>query len=575
MNFAKILSAGEVDGPRIIAPVGTSIPTLERLGAFSGRPGPVVLVILDGFGIGKGDETDAIHVARTPNLDRLNERKPSNLATRLAAHGPAVGLPGEDDMGNSEVGHNAIGAGRRIEQGASIIRNLIGTGEFQGLPRLNKLINNVLHRRSTFHLIGLLQTSGVHAHFDHVKAMVEAAHHRGVKKIRVHALSDGRDDPSDQTLPLMRELVEFLDSFINKGECDYQVASGGGRMWMTMDRYEANWGMVERGWNAHVHGRAELRVRNALAGIGEGRKQSHTSNPDEIDQFLPSYVVVDESGVPIGRIQDEDSVVFWNFRGDRAMEISRAFEEEDFSHFDRGRRPNVKFAGMMLYDGDRGVPQSFIVEMPRIVLTAGEILAHNGVPQIAGAEAQKHGHVTYFFNGNFTGPFDKRLERYFRVESDDPSLFASRPHMQASQVTEMLLTTLRLHSKTKFIRVNYANPDMVGHTGNFAATVRAIEVVDAELGRLMMLVESLRGILIVTADHGNADEMIKKGKPSNSHSINPVPFVIYDPLRREGDYQLDSGISAPTLSNIAPTLFTLAGFRSPQDMERSLIIVGT
>lgn len=565
------------DRPRILPPTA-DLPLLRVLENGFRREGPTVLVVVDGFGIGTGNpKEDAIaaYLEQNPdaNWSRLL-RSEQALYTRLAAHGPAVGLPGKDDMGNSEVGHNAIGAGRIPSQGAKIIKELIEAGDFYTLPRLTELIDNVLEHDSTLHLMGLLQTSGVHAHIDHVKALVEAADRRGIKRIRIHALTDGRDDTPESSIPLMQDLLEFLQSFDSKGR-DYKVASGGGRMWMTMDRYESSWEMVHRGWETHVHGNAELKVRNALQGIETGRTMSHTSNPLEIDQFLPSYVVVDEDGRPIGRIQDNDSVVFWNYRGDRAMEISQAFEEgEAFTHFDRGYRPRVQYAGMMLYDGDKGIPNSYLVQMPRITLTMGEIIAHNGGIIIAGAEAQKYGHITYFTNGNFSGPFDPSREQYVRVSSDDPSLFATLPQMKAKEVTDRILEAYQLKPGTRFIRINYANTDMVGHTGIFNSAVQAVAAVDRQIGRLMEFVTRTKGILIVTADHGNADEMVKKGKPSNSHSINPVPFVVFDPSFRRGDYELDPAVSKPTLGNIAPTLFNLAGYVSPTHMDRTLIRFG-
>jgi 2,3-bisphosphoglycerate-independent phosphoglycerate mutase len=539
------------------------------------RPGPITLAVLDGFGIGKKDpKINAIEAfyQNNPEANWLKLLSSKNsLSTQLIAHGKGVGLPSDDDMGNSEVGHNAIGAGRLVPQGAKIIQELIQSGEFYDLPTLKDLCANTLKNNSTLHLIGLLQTSGVHAHIDNLKAIVEGAYRQGVTKIRVHVLTDGRDDSPDNSIPIMKDLQEFLESYMGKNaSADYKIASGGGRMWLTMDRYEADWKMVERGWNTHVHGAAEIQAIDPLDAIAKGRENTHTKNPDETDQYMASYVIVDENNEPIGKIKDQDSVIFFNHRGDRAIEISKAFEGGvDFDKFDRGRVPReVKYAGMMLYDGDANVPNQFLVAMPKIKLTMAEILAYNKLSSLAISETQKFGHMTYFLNGNVSGYFDPAYESYLEIPSDDSTLFASKPEMKAQEITSRIISEYGLRHYD-YIRVNYPNGDMVGHTGNFEAVVKAIQALDSQLGQLMKFTEANNGILLVTADHGNADEMVKGGKPSNSHSLNKVPFVIYDP-NYQGEYELVS-IENPTLSNIASTLFNLGGFEKPVHMTDSLI----
>lgn len=289
-----------------------------------------------------------------------------------------------------------------------------------------------------------------------------------------------------------------------------------------------------------------------------------------------------EGGEPVGRIQDGDAVVVYNFRGDRAMEISRAFEDDDFPHFDRSPRPDVLFAGMMEYDGDLHIPRRYLVEPPSIERTMGEYMAHNGVSQLALSETQKFGHVTYFWNGNRSGKFDDKRETYIEIPSDRVP-FEERPWMKAAEITDRLIQELQ-GGAHKFARINFANGDMVGHTGAFEATKIAMEVMDLQLARLMRVIDKLGGALIVTADHGNADEMYQhdkdgrvmrdsvSGRPvvKTSHTLNPVPFMIYDPKR--GDrYRVAEDIEDAGISNVSSTCLELLGFAPPEDFRASLL----
>ena len=526
--------------------------------------GPVVCVVMDGVGIGAGDDGDAVRLAHTPTIDWLASLPSS---TRLLAHGTAVGLPTDDDMGNSEVGHNALGAGRTFDQGAKLVNNAIDDGSIWQGAVWRAATARVRESGQPLHFIGLLSDGGVHSHIDQLVAMLRRAASENVARVRVHILTDGRD-VSSRSAPTYVERLESVLSELSTEDRDYRIASGGGRMFVTMDRYEADWSIVERGWQTHVRGEARQ-----FASAGEAITTLYEDHPDKDDQTLPPFVIA-EGGEPIGRIEDGAAVLFFNYRGDRAIEISRAFEEDDFTAFDRGPRPDVLYAGMMQYDGDLQVPKRFLVEPPAIADTMGEQLAATGKRQVAVAETQKYGHVTYFWNGNRSGAFDETLERYIEIPSDKVS-FDQRPWMKAAQVTDALLAALR--EGPDFVRVNYANGDMVGHTGHLDATRVAVEVVDLSLARLLPVIKQLGGVLVVTADHGNADQMfdVKKGTKTvrTSHSLNPVMLSIYDP-REPGDGPAVRPID-PTqpfrLANVAATCLELMGLEPPEAFERSVL----
>lgn len=549
--------------------------SLARHPAFGGVDGPVLVVVMDGVGAGRRDESDAVWLARTPHLDRLAASTPT---TSLLAHGRAVGLPSDGDMGNSEVGHNALGAGRVFDQGAKLVNGAIADGSiFEGAP-WREAVARVAASGEPMHFIGLLSDGNVHSHIDHLFAMLRRCHRDGVAKVRVHALLDGRDVPEtsaltyvDQLEALLRELSRSPER--NSPDRDYRVASGGGRMKVTMDRYEAEWDMVERGWQLHVRGegRRFASLREAVETLRESTGVG--------DQYLPGFVIADE-GAPVGPIRDGASVIFFNFRGDRALEITRAFEEDDFRGFERGPRPDVFYAGMMQYDGDLALPARFLVEPPQIDGSLGEHLAANGVTQLAISETQKYGHVTYFWNGNRTDPFAPELETYVEIPSETLP-FEERPWMKAAEITDRLITELRT-GRHRHARVNYANGDMVGHTGHRDAAVLAVESVDLCLGRLLPVIEELRGAVLVTADHGNADQMYeldkKTGEPlmregggyraKTSHTLNQVPCHIHAPGHA---LAIDASVASPSLANVAATALFLMGLAAPSDYRPSLI----
>ncbi len=534
------------------------------------RRGPVMLVIMDGVGFGKYKDGDAVATAMTRNLDALYADCPW---TKLKAHGTAVGLPSDADMGNSEVGHNAMGCGRVFAQGAKLVSNAISSGDMFRGATWQKLIANVKENGSVLHFIGLLSDGNVHSHIDHLKAMVAEAKKEGVRKVRVHALLDGRDVGEMSALDYFDPFDAYLKELSADGTFDAAIASGGGRMVITMDRYNADWDMVRKGWETHVLGEGRM-FASAHEAIETLRKETGA-----IDQDLPPFVIASD-GKPVGTIEDGDSVILFNFRGDRAIEISRAFDEADFSGFDRKRWPKVEYAGMMEYDGDLHIPNQYLVSPPAIDRVMAEYLCASGVKQFSISETQKFGHVTYFFNGNRSGKFDDKLEEYVEIPSDKVP-FEQRPWMKCAEITDRVIEEIG-SGKWDFIKLNYPNGDMVGHTGVFEAVVCSMEGMDLQIGRLREAIEKAGGIMIVTADHGNADDMYehdKKGgvktkengepKAKTSHSLNPVPCIIYDP-EYKGEYSktLNEGLG---ISSIAATCIELLGFVPPEDYDRSIV----
>src|SRR3990167_1659848 len=504
---------------------------LEKLLKFHGRKGPLLLVILDGVGIGKHDASNGVFMAKTPCLDRLMK---SPLYTTLKAHGKAVGMPSDSDMGNSEVGHNTLGAGRVFEQGAALVSKAIANGSIFRTPLWKDLIARVKPSGRTFHLIGLLSDGNVHAHTEHLYALLRQSAKDGVKRVRIHALTDGRDVHEKSALQYIEKTEQLLTELKKQYGVDYRIASGGGRMITTMDRYNADWTIVKRGWDAHVLGKGRM-----FASAAEAVTTYYEEDPKITDQYLDSFVIA-ERGNPIGTIEDGDAVVLFNFRGDRAIELTMAFEQKDgFDKFDRQRVPDVLFAGMMEYDGDLHIPRHYLVEPPQIERAVSEYMCANGITAFAVSETQKYGHVTYFWNGNNSGYVNKDLETYVEIHSDRVQ-FDKTPKMKAHEITDKTIELLR-SGRYRFGRINFPNGDMVGHTGVEQAIITAVETVDECTDKLIKVVDDLGGITIVLADHGNADEMftLKDGKKivSTAHSLNPVPCAIVD-AGYKGEYRM-------------------------------------
>ena len=544
---------------------------LQKLPAFAGVQGPVVVIVMDGYGIPKHEVGSAIDAARKPTLDRLFAQYPN---ITLRAHGTAVGMPSDDDMGNSEVGHNAIGAGQVYAQGAALVANAIADGAIWAGEAWQQIVAGAKAGRGVIHFIGLFSDGNVHSHIDHLKAMVAQAKAEGVKTVRIHALLDGRDVPETSALEYVVPFEAFLAELSTDG-FDARIASGGGRQYITMDRYDANWAMVERGWKTHVLGEGP-QFANATEAV-KGLREKH---PGTIDQDLPEFVIAD-AGQPIGTIHDGDSVVFYNFRGDRAIEITRAFVEADFDKFDRVRAPNVTYAGMLQYDGDLQLPKRFLVAPPAIKDTSGEWFSKMGLAQFACSETQKFGHVTYFWNGNRSGKFDG--ETWQEVPSDVVP-FEQRPWMKAAEITDAMIAALQ-SGQYKLLRCNFANGDMVGHTGNFRAATMAVEAVDLALARLLPAIQAAGGVALITADHGNADEMFELDKKTKqpaqnkdgsfkaktAHTLNPVPLVLFDKVSG-GKLGLTQTPTAG-LSSIAATVANLLGLEKHAKWDEGVLEV--
>ena len=478
-------------------------------------------------------------------------------------------------MGNSEVGHNALGSGQAIDQGARLVDIALenkSVFDDDGFKYISESFAD-----HTLHFIGLLSDGGVHSRTDQLFLFIRGAAERGAKKIRVHVLTDGRDVPDGTSVRFVEELEVFLKSL--PADVDAKIASGGGRMCVTMDRYEADWKIVERGWKAHVLGEAPHTFKDAKTAVQTLRG----SGDDAVsDQWLDPFVIVDDAGVPVGTIEDGDAVVLTNFRADRVIEISKAFEYADFTAFDRTRWPKTRFVGMMQYDGDLKLPARYLVPPPAITRVSGELLAASGISTFACSETQKFGHVTFFWNGNRSGYFDESLETYVEIPSDAVP-FNEAPDMKAREITEAGKEAL-LSKKFKVVRINYANPDMVGHTGDLAATTGACALVDKCLGELLEVVESLGGRWLVTADHGNADDMVQRHKktgepltddegkplPLTSHTLAPVPIAVGG-SGLPADIKFREDLPDAGLANVTGTYINLLGFATPEHMVPSLI----
>ena len=545
---------------------------LNKSTKFEGVKGPLLTIVMDGVGLAPDNGANAVAAAHTPTLDRLMKNYPT---VAIKAHGTAVGLPSDDDMGNSEVGHNALGSGQVFAQGAKLVSQSIESGKIFASDTWKTLVGGVKDNNSTLHFLGLFSDGNVHSHIDHLTALINRAKEEGVKKVRVHILLDGRDVGETSALDYVLPFETFLNS-IRSADFDIAIASGGGRMQITMDRYEANWAMVEAGWKTHV--------------LGEGRQfasaeeaiNAYRAEYKVIDQDLPPFVIA-KDGEPVGTVEDGDSVIFFNFRGDRSIEISKAFEGgADFDRFDRKRVPSVLYAGMLEYDGDLHIPSRYLVSPPEITNTMTEYLVSAGVNSLAISETQKYGHVTYFWNGNKSGKFSEELETYIEIPSDVVP-FEERPWMKCAEITDKLIECLR-SGKYKYLRVNFPNGDMVGHTGSFLATECSMEALDLQLARILKVVDETQGAALITADHGNADEMYELDKKTKapkankdgsfkaktSHTLNPVPFIVYDNFTAD-KYTLKQDRTDFGLSNVAATTVNMLGYEAPDIWDETMI----
>lgn len=503
--------------------------------------GPVVLVVLDGVGIREDASFNAVKKAHLETYNRLLDEYP---CAAINASGEWVGIP-KGDMGNSEVGHNAMGAGEIVLQRSAAVEEMIMGGKAFAEPVWQDTVKRVVDNNSTLHFMGIFSDGNVHSNIKHLEKMLQQAQKDGVKRVRIHALIDGRDVPPQSEPKYIQRIEKFVADL---GNPDYKIASGGGRMVITCDRYENDWGMVEQGWRTHVLGEGRQ-----FASATEAIETYRNENPGLQDQYMPAFVVA-ENGQPVGTINDGDALIYLDFRADRAIEIAQAFTYDDFPHFDRVRRPDVRFVGMTEYNEDLHVPQYTLVGTPEFKHTLTKHLANNGIRQYAISETVKFGHITYYFNGN---SYDVPAGE---VEEEVPSYkepFNTRPWMKSAEITDKLIEAIE-SGNYDFLRVNYPGGDMVGHFGELEPTIIAMEAIDVCLARIVEAVNKLGGITIVTADHGNAEELIdEKGNPKTSHTTNKIPFALIDNTDNAKKYSLATGEYG--LANVASTVALLLG----------------
>ncbi|MBR3176168.1 2,3-bisphosphoglycerate-independent phosphoglycerate mutase [Candidatus Saccharibacteria bacterium] len=539
--------------------------------------GPVVLAILDGVGLAPDSAGNAVSKARTSFLGQAAREY---LHVSLNASGEAVGLlPGQ--MGNSEVGHNTMGAGQTMKQGIARIEEAFNTGEVFNSDAWKGAMTRILSENrgrfdnfgnswyneeigpATLHFAGIFSDGGVHSHISHLEQMVEKAYSEGVRRMRVHAIFDGRDVPPQSEPRFIRRFEEFVRRF---PDADIRIASGGGRMTTVADRYENDWSVVARGFDMMVNAEADYYFKSAEEAIMMLRR----IEPNVQDQYLPAFVIVDEKERPVGKIEKGDALIYFDFRADRAIEIAMAFTYYDFPYFNRGNYSpdDVYFVGMTEYNSDTHVPEHRLVESTQISQTLNQFLSKKGVSELAVSETVKFGHITYYFNGN---SYDRAFgEDFIQVDSyTEP--FETRPWMKSAEITDKVLENL---SKYKFIRINYPGGDMVGHTADMEATIVAIEAIDICLARIAAEVDKLGGVLVIVADHGNAEELLdQNGAKKTSHTTNRVPCIIYDNTKNRWKYKI-SDIEDPGLANLAATMAVLLGQNDyPESWEQPLITV--
>lgn len=510
---------------------------------------PLALIILDGWGCAAESRGNAVSLARTPNFNRLLEYPHATLA----ASGEAVGLP-EGQMGNSEVGHLNIGAGRVVYQDITRISRAIRTGEFYANPVLIEALRRARDRGAALHLFGLLSDGGVHSHLTHLFALLEMARSAQLPRVFIHAFLDGRDVPPASARSYIQSAEERC-RLLGTG----QIATVTGRYY-AMDR-DRRWDRVAKAFDALAYGLGET-APSADAAVTQSYRKEVT------DEFVFPTVILDERGHPRGRVRPGDTVIFYNYRADRAREITRAFVDRDFSGFERqSGYPDVHFVCMTQYDATIDAPVAF----PPLSLqhTLGEVLAEHGLRQLRIAETEKYAHVTFFFNGGVETP--NPGEDRILIPSPKVATYDLKPEMSAREVTAAVLAEIA-KEKYDVIVLNYANPDMLGHTGNIAATVEALEAVDDCLGQVAQAVVSRGGVAIVTADHGNAEQMLEANgrDPHTAHTTNRVPLILAGQEYRGRALRQDGA-----LEDIAPTVLEILGITQPPEMTgRSLIEAG-
>lgn len=520
--------------------------------------GPVVLAILDGVGLAPDGPGNAVSRAKTPFLGKAAK---DYMHIALDASGEAVGLS-EGQMGNSEVGHLTMGSGQIMKQGIAAINAAFDSGEVFNSEAWRNAVTKALNG-GTLHFSGIFSDGGVHSHMAHLEQMITRAYNEGVRNMRVHAVFDGRDvDPFSAKLYIQR-FENFARDF---RDADIRIASGGGRMACVSDRYENDWEMVKRGFDMMVKGEAEFYFRTPEEALQILRR----IDPKVQDQYLKPFVIVDDMDKPVGMIQKGDALIYFDFRADRAIEIAQAFTYYDFPYFDRGdySPDDVYFVGMTEYNTDTHVPEHRLVQPNKVFGTLNKFLEARGVSQLAVSETVKFGHITYYFDG---ASYEKTKGEEFIEIASDTQPFETRPWMRSAEIADTVIDNL---NNFKFIRVNFPGGDMVGHSADVDATIMAMEAIDLSLARIAEAVDKVGGVLVVVADHGNAEELLDvDGNKKTAHTTNQVPFIIYDNTKNRGEYEV-SDIIDPGLSNIAGTIAVLLGYRDyPSSWSKSLIKV--
>lgn len=502
-----------------------------------------LLIILDGWGYSSSIEGNAILQADTPNMDSFYKEYPWSL---LDAAGKAVGLP-NGQMGNSEVGHLNIGAGRIVCQELTRIEQCINNNDFFSNPVLLQAMNRAKAKKSALHLVGLVSDGGVHSHIDHLQALVEMAHQQGIEQVFIHAILDGRDTVPRGAEPYLKQLANNI-KYPNS-----TIATVSGRYY-TMDR-DQRWERIERAYRAYARGEG-IRASDPLEALRNAYER------DESDEFVQPTVIANHDGKPLTVIGSEDSVIMFNFRPDRVRQICRTFLEQNFDCFDRGPNPPYPYLITLTeYDRNFQVPVAFARE--DIQSTIGEVWSKTGTSQMRMAETEKYPHVTFFFNGGREKPFPG--EERIMVPSPKVATYDLKPEMSAPELTEQIIGVIK-NDQHPLIVANYANADMVGHTGKLKAAVKAVQAVDSALGFIAAEALPRDWHIMVCSDHGNAEQMLdSQGGKLTAHSSNPVPFLL---LSSENYTLRPRGI----LADIAPTILQLAGMEIPRDMSGKSIL---
>lgn len=523
--------------------------------------GPVVLAIMDGIGLAPDGPGNAVAKAHT---DFLTNAIKNHKHIAIEASGEAVGLL-KDTMGNSEVGHNTIGCGQIFKNGIAHIEDAFETGAIWKSEVWQQVVEQA--KDSTLHFAGIFSDGRVHSDISELERMIEKAYDAGVRRFRVHAVFDGRDVAPQSEPKYINRFEEFAKKF---EDADIKIASGGGRMTTIADRYENDWGMVERGWNMMVHGISNQHFHSATEAIEYFRAE----DPEIQDQYLPDFIIVDDNDKPVGKVEKGDAFIYFDFRADRAVEIASAFANRDFSAFNRGNTylpDDIYFAGLTEYDSDKHIPEHQLIAPDYIKNTLNEYLEEEKVRQLAISETVKFGHITYYFNGNSYEKLPR--EEHIEIPSEDIP-FNEHPWMKSAEIVETIIKRLDEEDPPQFIRLNFPNGDMVGHFADLEATIASIECMDIALKRLAKKIDELGGVMLITADHGNAEELFdENGEPKTAHTTNKVPFIIYDNTENKDFYKL-ANLEHPGLSNIAATIATMLGRDNyPDTWQKPLIVL--